>query len=88
MKSLKDRLEAYMKSHHSEWIPKGILCDIARSSDLAATGEHTGRRLRELVESGMLQVKLVKGHAHYRALSPTHFKESHDSMVALWKSYE
>lgn len=56
-----------MHRQHFEWVPKGVLCDLARDSDLHATGEHTGRRLRELVEEGELEVKLIKNHAHYRA---------------------
>jgi len=31
-----------------------------------ATGEHTGRRLRELTEEGILEVQYRRGHAFYR----------------------
>lgn len=59
-----------MFARHAQWIPKGTICDIARSSELRATGEHTGRRLRELVEDGQLQVRYdKKGNAEYRAKS-------------------
>lgn len=65
--SLKQRIEAYMKARHTIWIPKGTICDVARASELHATGEHCGRRLREAVEDGTLEVRYdKKGHAEYR----------------------
>jgi hypothetical protein len=71
--SLKDRLAKYLRANHG-WMPKARLCDLARIRT-KATGEHTGRRLRELTEEGILEVKYVRGHAHYRlkAKVPTLF---------------
>jgi hypothetical protein len=62
--SLKERLARYLRNNHG-WIAKGELCDLARDRT-GATGEHTGRRLRELAEEGILEVQLRKGHAFYR----------------------
>jgi len=62
--SLKERLARYLRNNHG-WIPKGEICDLAREKT-GATGEHTGRRLRELTEEGILEVSYRKGHAHYR----------------------
>ena len=67
MKSLKERLLKYLSARPNQWIAKGTLCDLARAA-VNATGEHTGRRLRELAEDGLLEVKYEKGHAHYRAV--------------------
>lgn len=67
MKSLRDRIARYMQDRHTLWIPKGVICDVARDSNLGATGEHTGRRLRELCEDGVLDVRYnKKGQAEYR----------------------
>jgi hypothetical protein len=44
---------------------RGQLCDLARDKT-GATGEHTGRRLRELTEEGILEVQYRRGHAFYR----------------------
>lgn len=62
--SLKERLERYLRNNHG-WVAKGEICDLARDKT-GATGEHTGRRLRELTEEGILEVQLRKGHAYYR----------------------
>jgi len=62
--SIKERLARYLRNNHG-WIAKGELCDLARDKT-GATGEHTGRRLRELTEEGILEVQYRKGHAFYR----------------------
>ena len=62
--SLKERLARYLRNNHG-WIPKGQLCDLAREKT-GATGEHTGRRLRELTEEGILEVQHRNNHAYYR----------------------
>jgi hypothetical protein len=62
--SLKVRLARFLSRHHG-WISKGELCDLAREVT-GATGEHTGRRLRELAEEGVLEVQIRKGHAYYQ----------------------
>jgi DNA-binding transcriptional ArsR family regulator len=62
--SLKEKLARYMRNNHG-WIAKGAICDLAREKT-GSTGENTGRRLRELAEEGLLDVKKVRGHAYYR----------------------
>ncbi len=62
--SLKSRLLKYLENNPS-WHAKGKLCDLAREHT-GATGEHTGRRLRELAEEGLVEVKHIKNHAHYK----------------------
>jgi hypothetical protein len=62
--SLKERLARYPRNNHG-WIPKGEICDLAREQT-GATGEHTGGRLRELTEEGILEVQYRKDHALYR----------------------
>lgn len=63
--SLKERCLRYLKRNQGTWFAKGKICDLARASN-AATGEHTGRRLRELAAEGLIEVKIEKGHAYYR----------------------
>jgi hypothetical protein len=63
--ALKDRIRRYLLKSHG-WAPKGVICDLARER-VGATGEHTGRRLRELENEGVLEVEYRKGHAWYRA---------------------
>lgn len=46
--SLQSRLVKYFASRPLQKIPKAVICDAARNSNLHATGEHTGRRLRYL----------------------------------------
>jgi hypothetical protein len=50
---------------YSTAFAKGQLCDLARDKT-GATGEHTGRRLRELTEEGILEVQYRREHAFYR----------------------
>jgi len=50
---------------YSTAFAKGQLCDLARDKT-GATGEHTGRTLRELTEEGILEVQYRRGHAFYR----------------------
>lgn len=66
---LRERLINYFRNNHG-WIAKGQICDLAREKT-GATGENTGRRLRELVEDNVLEVQIRKRHAHYRIKSPT-----------------
>lgn len=63
--SLKQRILNYL-SNNEGWHAKGKICDLARDKT-GMIGENTGRRLRELENSGMVEVKYEKGHAHYRA---------------------
>ena len=66
---LKQRLLKYLRTIYPQTIAKGELCDIARQVT-GATGEHTGRRLRELETAELIKVTYFKGHAHYQALPP------------------
>lgn len=68
--SLRERLLKYLQKNEGVWIPKGKLGDLARAYT-KATGEHTFRRLRELAEERMIEVKYIKGHAHYRYVKGT-----------------
>lgn len=61
---LKARLARYLEANPN-WLAKGTLCDLARAK-VGATGEHVGRRMRELENEGVVEVKYVRGHAHYK----------------------
>lgn len=62
--ALKDRLTAYLKKCN-EWVPSGEIQRIVMNKT-TYTPRTTVRRLQELAESGVLEVKMVRGHAHYR----------------------
>lgn len=83
--SLKDRLKRYMLNRHSEWIPKGYLLDIVHK-ETTYTAENAGRRLRELEDEGVLEVKYVKKHAHYRAKKQVTWQEAQKAGEELWNS--
>jgi len=81
-----------MLRKHTEWIPKGKLLRLVNEKT-RYTSENAGRRLRELEVSGQLEVKYVKGHAHYRAkpsTEPAHVAETcvacaaNKELVANW----
>ncbi len=56
-----------MLRHHTVWIPSGELQRLAMEA--GQTGKTCTRRLQELAEEKKLDVKYVKGHAHYKAAS-------------------
>jgi hypothetical protein len=62
--TLRDRLARYMRAHHG-WIAKGELLKLV-AEKTSYTSENAGRRLRELEVDGILEVRYVKNHAHYR----------------------
>lgn len=59
MISLRERIKSYFKRHPDEWINKGIVSDLARN--VGYSSENCGRRLRELKEEGVLEVKYKNG---------------------------
>lgn len=62
----KARCLAFLRNNAGKWIAKGTICDLARASDGAYTGEMTGRRLRELHQAKTIEGKEVDGHMWYR----------------------
>ena len=75
--SLKLRLRRYFEKNPERWFAKGVLCDLARDKT-GATGEHTGRRLRELENEGLVEVRYKKNHAYYRLKSTVADRVQHD----------
>jgi hypothetical protein len=75
--SLKDRLARFLKAYYSQaWISSGELQRIvADKTDY--TPQNVGRRLRELENEGVIEVKYVKGHAHYRWSGETYGAGTH-----------
>jgi len=63
--SLRERIVAYYQRHIGEWIASGTMQRLV-ADKTSYTPQNVGRRLRELAEDGKLEVKYVKGHAHYR----------------------
>lgn len=63
--TLKERLERFLRNNHG-WVAKGQLEDLVRQHT-SYTAENTGRRLRELEVSGVVEVQYrAKHHAFYR----------------------
>ena len=69
-KSLRDRLLQYMLRRHSDFVSSGDLQRLVMN-ETKYTARTAVRRLEELAEEGKLEVKYVKGHAHYRAKQET-----------------
>ncbi len=63
--TLRDRLIRYYKTRHTMWISSGELQRIV--GELTTyTPANVSRRLRELQNENLLEVKQVKGHAWYK----------------------
>ena len=75
---LKDRLYSYLLRTHG-WMPSGDLQRIV-SEKTSYTPQNVGRRLRELVTEGKLEVRYIKGAAQYRAKSVMTMQEYWDSL--------
>lgn len=84
-KSLKERLTAYMLKRHTEWIPSGELQRIV-AKFTTYTPQNVGRRLRELENEGVLEVKYVDNHAHYRAKPKVTWQEAQKAAMDMWNS--
>lgn len=77
--SLKNYILQYTRSKYPEWIPKGEI-DRRAINEWGFLTENCGRRCRELVREGKLEVKLEKGKggarcAWYRYILPEPPKE-------------
>lgn len=74
---LKERLLVYLQKRPTEWVASGDLQRLtAQHTDY--TPQNAGRRLRELQESGELDVEYRHGHAFYRV---------HKGTMSNWDSY-
>lgn len=67
--SLKQRLTAYFKRHKGQWIASGEIQRLVTTKTTYSAANAT-RRLRELENEGILEVKHVKNHSHYRYKEP------------------
>lgn len=63
--TLKSRLYQYFLKNHTLWIPSGEIQRLVMEKT-NYTPSNASRRLRELENEGKLEVKLLRGHAHYR----------------------
>lgn len=80
---LKERILRYMQKHHTEFIPSGEIQRLV-ATYTTQTPRTCVRRLQELHEAGLLERKLVKGHAHYKAVPKNDWRETHAAMMELW----
>lgn len=63
--ALKERLARYLQTHPGVWVHKH---DLAKKGESVGYMQETvGRRLRELAEEGILEVKEENGSVWYRA---------------------
>jgi DNA-binding transcriptional ArsR family regulator len=62
--TLKTRLLRWLRNQ-AGWIPSGELQRIVAQSTTYSP-QNVGRRLRELENEGLIEVKYERGHAHYR----------------------
>ena len=64
--SLKDRLTSFLRKHYTEsFIPSGDLQRIV-AAKTTYTPQNVGRRMRELENERIVEVRYEKGHAYYR----------------------
>ena len=85
--SLKDRLLAYMQRHHTEWIASGHLERLVKEHTTYSAANAT-RRLRELENEGHLEVKIVKGHAHYKFKDRAQIEKQNREALAYFDAYD
>ena len=78
---IKDYLRGWQETDAMKWIHKGDISDLARQAGYSA--ENTGRRLRELEDEGIVEVRYnVKHHAMYR------HRPQNDPVAMIWKESE
>jgi len=63
--SLKNRLASYFKRNAGLWIASGDLQRVV-AEKTTYTPQNVGRRLRELENEGVVEVRYEKNHAYYR----------------------
>lgn len=61
--SLKNRIANYLQKKE-DWVASGRIQELAQAD--YRSPQNAGRRCRELVEEGILEVEYRKGHAWYR----------------------
>ncbi len=71
--TLKTRLLKWLRNHPG-WIASGDLQRIVMQST-AYTAQNVGRRLRELENEGLIEVRYEKNHAYYRAAAAVTVEE-------------
>lgn len=62
---LRVRLTRYMRNNHTQWFPSGHLQRLV-VEHTKHTPRSCVRRLQEMHEDGVIERKLVHGHAYYR----------------------
>jgi len=65
---LRPRLERFFRNHPDTWFPSGEIQRMV-TERTHYTPSNATRRLREMAEEGILEVKQVKNHAHYKLAS-------------------
>ena len=80
MDSLKTQLINYLLG--KDWTRKSHIEDFARS--LGYLADNCGRRLREMTEKGLLEVKFENGQNHYRLIGRT----TREARIVPWFSRE
>lgn len=79
--SLKDRLASYLKRNYSQaFIASGELQRIV-AEKTKYTPQNVGRRLRELENEGVVEVRYEKNHAFYRYKSFETFEEKNRRLL-------
>ena len=72
--SLKDRLARFLKANYADrWIASGDLQRIV-AEKTTYSPQNVGRRMRELENEGIVEVKYVRGHAYYRYAKAADFQ--------------
>ncbi len=83
--SLKERLLAYLQKHPTEWCHSGELQRIV-AKYTSYSPQNTGRRLRELENDGVIEVRYEKGAAIYRIKQKVDWRKYNQQVLASFDS--
>lgn len=81
MTTLKQRVLSYFQRNPTLLVASGEIQRMVQQKTVYTPANAT-RRLRELAEEGLLTVKLIKGHAHYK-LAPQSLPEANPEVLQL-----
>jgi len=79
--TLKERLLKWLRAHPG-WMPSGELQRIV-ALNTTYSPQNVGRRLRELENANLVEVKYHRGHAHYRIKDQLSMDDYWNSLSAV-----
>lgn len=87
MQTLKQRILTFFQKNPDRLIPSGEIQRLVHEKT-KYTPSNATRRLRELAQEGLLTVKLIKGHAHYKLAYGGHLEANNSKLQETLKAME